>query len=144
MNAKQLMDSRRFCLLMDDLAATWSKKRASDEDKEFRLQAVLDALGMVPAAVPAPVQMAPAPSGPPAPPPPSKDDLYAACIEYAKAQPAGPDGVRWGLLSLDAGPEGLGDYIERVKPGLAVSENHPIGLSGGAGMREAWSIPFVG
>ena len=26
MNASQLMDSRRFCLLMDDLAGTWNNE----------------------------------------------------------------------------------------------------------------------
>ena len=45
MEAKSLMDSRKFCLLMDDLAGTWAKKRAPEEDKEYRLQAVLDFLG---------------------------------------------------------------------------------------------------
>lgn len=41
MDAKQAMDSRRFCMLMDDLAATWRNKKSKDEDKEFRLTAVL-------------------------------------------------------------------------------------------------------
>ena len=41
MNAKHLMDSRRFCTLMDDLATTWKKRGATDEDREFRLEAVL-------------------------------------------------------------------------------------------------------
>lgn len=41
MDAKQAMDSRRFCLLMDDMARTWRDKKASDEDKEFRLAALL-------------------------------------------------------------------------------------------------------
>lgn len=45
MQAKQLMDSRRFCQLMDDLAATWKKRASTDEDKAWRLQAVLDHLG---------------------------------------------------------------------------------------------------
>jgi hypothetical protein len=35
------MDSRRFCLLMDDLARTWRDKKAKDEDKEFRLAALM-------------------------------------------------------------------------------------------------------
>lgn len=42
MTAKELMDSRRFCLLMDDLAKTWKKRDASDEDKEYRLNAVIE------------------------------------------------------------------------------------------------------
>lgn len=41
MDAKQAMDSRRFCLLMDDLARTWRDKKAKDEDKEFRLTALM-------------------------------------------------------------------------------------------------------
>lgn len=45
MQAKQLMDSRRFCQLMDDLALTWKKRASTDEDKAWRLQAVLDHLG---------------------------------------------------------------------------------------------------
>ena len=44
MQAKQLMDSRRFCQLMDDLASTWKKRSSTDEDKAWRLQAVLDHL----------------------------------------------------------------------------------------------------
>lgn len=39
-NPKQWMDSRKFCMLMDDLAATWRNKKSSDEDKEFRLTAL--------------------------------------------------------------------------------------------------------
>lgn len=46
MNAKALLDSRKFCLLMDDLARTWKDKKATDEDREMRLDAVLGQLGI--------------------------------------------------------------------------------------------------
>lgn len=48
MNAKLLMDSRKFCLLMDDLARTWKDKKAKDEDKEMRLDAVLALVAVKP------------------------------------------------------------------------------------------------
>ncbi len=45
MNAKSLLDSRKFCLLATDFAKTWLDKKASEDDKEMRLEAVLDNLG---------------------------------------------------------------------------------------------------
>lgn len=44
MNAKQLLDSRKFCLLATDFAKTWLDKKASEDDKEMRLEAVLTLL----------------------------------------------------------------------------------------------------
>ncbi len=41
MNAKSLLDSRKFCLLATDFAKTWLDKKASEDDKEMRLEAVL-------------------------------------------------------------------------------------------------------
>lgn len=41
MNAKTLLDSRKFCLIADDFARTWKDKKATDDDKEMRLEAML-------------------------------------------------------------------------------------------------------
>ncbi len=45
MTAKQLLDSRKFCLLMDDLATTWKKRGSTEEDKEYRLAQIIEFLG---------------------------------------------------------------------------------------------------
>ncbi len=39
--SSKLLDSRKFCMLMDVLARTWASKKATDEDKEMRLDAIL-------------------------------------------------------------------------------------------------------
>lgn len=152
MNASQLMDSRRFCLLMDDLAGTWNKRRATDEDKEFRLQAVLDFiagsssgrtaafeavnLGSIPSPASTPTE--------PEPPAKTQDELCKeACANALRTQP-GPDGVRWVAVPLELDVARLGGWIEANKPGVAVSENHSIGILTRTAGQEAWSIPFVG
>lgn len=52
MNAKTLMDSRKFCMAMDDLVRTW--KKGTDQDKELRLDAVLALVGPAPVVMIAP------------------------------------------------------------------------------------------
>jgi hypothetical protein len=146
MDAKQLMDSRRFCLLMDNLCAVWSKKRAADEDKEYQLAEVLKFIGVNAAAVT--LAAPPAPTSPvyapPQPPIQSQDEMCREVCASAHNVAPGGDGVRWVSAPIDLETARLGAWIEANKPGVAVSENHPIGLNGGPGMRESWSIPFIG
>lgn len=72
-DAKLLLDSRKFCMLMDGLANTWKNKKSGDGDRAIALQLVIDSIqpehiGFPPLQAPAPTlpraarPTAPAPS----------------------------------------------------------------------------------
>ena len=65
-----------------------------------------------------------------------------ACANALRTQP-GPDGVRWVAVPLDLDIAYLGGWIEKNKPGVAVSENHSIGILTRTGARRL-ERSFVG
>lgn len=155
MNAKTLLDSRRFHTLMDDLARDWRKRGATDEDRAFRLQAVLDFLGGE-AVPPAPVSVHVTPSreelkeavvvDPPSQPKPA--DAYSATLEWANEKAAeivklpavDPSGLR--LVSM---PTGLDPNIlhlvcdkERSLPFCVDTTGAMITMAGGM-----WQVPVM-
>jgi hypothetical protein len=160
MQAKQLMDSRRFCQLMDDLALTWKKRASTDEDKAWRLQAVLDHLGEQggSTASVAPIKgMTEALAGlvdefkndPPARGfnPPSEDERFGALMKdlvpsLEKTPPNGK-GERKALLPTDIDMTALSGWLDAHKEyPFFIDLDHTINIDPHS--RNAWIVPFKG
>lgn len=160
MQAKQLMDSRRFCQLMDDLALTWKKRASTDEDKAWRLQAVLDHLGEQggSTATTAPTKSlsevmaglvdefkdeAPARGFPP----PTEDERFTPLMAelaptLAKMIPNGK-GERMALVPLDVDMTALTGWLDKHKEiPFFVDLDHTINISPERGDRQGWIVPF--
>lgn len=160
MNAKQAMDSRRFCMLMDDLCATWNKRKASDEDKEFRLAAVLDFVGL-PAEGTAFIQPQHSLSqvmaglvndfkqedGSNGFDPPSEDERFTKLMnriapEILKMQANGK-GERLYTVPLDVDMTALTGWLDAHKEyPVFVDMDHTINISPDRGARDGWVTPF--
>lgn len=106
MDPKQALDSRKFCMLMDDLARTWRDKKATEQDKEFRLTALFLWLEEQEADQEDEKARAPRRQAPPPPevyqdPPGTEDDqltpaqatLYAKLADEAKAATASQEEI---------------------------------------------------
>ena len=160
MNAKQAMDSRRFCMLMDDLAVTWKKRGASDEDKEFRLAAVFEFAGL-PSEGTAFIQpqrslsevMAQAvdefknEAPPKGFPPPSEDERFKQVMDeltptLERTQPNGK-GERLCSVPLEVDMTALTGWLDGHKEyAYFVDLDHTINVSPNRGDRSGWIVPF--
>ena len=161
MNAKQAMDSRRFCMLMDDLAATWKKRGASDEDKEFRLAAVLEFIGL-PAEGTAFIQPQRSLSevmaglvdefkdgedGSRGFDPPSEDVRFAQIMAQLtpRLDTIAPNGrgERMCIVPLDVDMTALTGWLDAHKEHpYFVDLDHTINVSPDRGDRAGWIVPF--
>lgn len=152
MNSDKLLDSRRFCLLMDDLARTWRDKKAKDEDKAYRLQAVLDFLGeqnticSIPEIKPASTVKG---VGIRTPPPPVSQNLdpLAPALEFAREiaatvskTPPRPDGLRMVIFPTSVDPNMVASACEadRTIPFMVDAADEPISMPIGGG---DWIVP---
>lgn len=147
-------------MLMDDLCATWNKRKASDEDKEFRLAAVLDFVGL-PAEGAAFIQpqqslsqvMAglvndfKAEDGSKGFDPPSEDERFTKVMaelvpQLDRIQPNGK-GERMCIVPLEVDMTALTGWLDAHKEyAYFVDLDHTINISPDRGARAGWITPF--
>lgn len=160
MQAKQLMDSRRFCQLMDDLALTWKKRASTDEDKAWRLQAVLDHLGenVAPMTHQAPMKglsevLADAVNGfkEEAPArgfdPPTEDERFHGLLKWLvplldKVQPNG-NGERVASIPLEIDVNALSGWLDAHKEyPYFMDMDGTINVGNAMNSMQGWQMPF--
>ena len=147
MDAKSLMDSRKFCLLMDNLAGTWAKKRAPEADKEDQLQAVLDFLAVSPgiktnASFPS-VEKAPettqAIPEPPRPPRLTLDGHMTALMAQLVTLPRDAQGCVQGRVPAVFTPMQVNQWCEDNKAPMKIHPERDMTVAD----KENWSFYFV-
>lgn len=67
-----------------------------------------------------------------------KTEVFEDFVNRARQTPVSADGVRWVALPLDVSAADLVSYLDEVKCGVGVSEQHPVGLTGA---KDAWVVP---